>query len=150
MKKHYKEYLKLNKNILLGFFASVTISAIAAHIFSLQAKYVNSSATLAVDLSVYYATFSGLFYIDNRKKYLLESGKLDKSRLKTDLIKIITSLGLGEIIYVICRWLLQYYLLTENYEAYFSSALAQSISFVVYLGCVNLIARSVRLYKDKN
>ena len=150
MEKHYKEYLKLNKNILLGFFASVTISAIAAQIFSLQAKYINSSATLAVDLSVYYATFSGLFYIDNRKKYLLESGKLDKSRLKTDLIKIITSLGLGEIIYVICRWLLQYYLLTEDYEAYFSSALAQSISFVVYLICVNLIARSVRLYKDKD
>ena len=150
MKKQYKEYLRLNKNIFLAFLTSVTISAIASQIFSIQAKYVNSSATLAVDLSVYYAAFSGFFYIDNRKKYLLESGKLDKSRLKTDLIKIITSLGLGEIIYVICRWLLQYYLLTENYEAYFSSALAQSISFVVYLGCVNLIARSVRLYKDKN
>jgi len=140
----------LNKNILLAFFASVIISAIVAQIFSIQAKYVNSSVTLAVDLSVYYAAFSGLFYVDNRKKYLLESGKLDKSRLKTDLIKIITSLGLGEIIYIICRWLLQYYLLTKNYEPYLSSVLAQSISFVVYLICVNLIARSVRLYKDKD
>ena len=150
MKKQYKEYLMLNKNILLAFFTSVIISAIAAQIFSIQAKYVNSSATLAVDLSVYYAAFSGFFYIDNRKKYLAESGKLDKSRLKTDLLKIITSLGLGEIIYVICRWLIQYYLLTKDYEAYISSALAQSISFVVYLVCVNLIARSIRLYKDKN
>jgi len=150
VKKQYKEYLMLNKNILLAFFASVIISAIVAQIFSIQAKYVNSSLTLTVDLSVYYAAFSGLFYVDNRKKYLLESGKLDKSRLKTDLIKIITSLGLGEIIYIICRWLLQYYLLTKNYEPYLSSALAQSISFVVYLICVNLIARSVRLYKDKD
>ena len=150
MKKQYKEYLMLNKNILLAFFASVIISAIVAQIFSIQAKYVNSSVTLAVDLSVYYTAFSGLFYVDNREKYLLESGKLDKSRLKIDLIKIITSLGLGEIIYIICRWLLQYYLLTENYEPYLSSALAQSISFIVYLICVNLIARSVRLYKDKD
>jgi len=150
VKKQYKEYLMLNKNILLAFFASVIISAIVAQIFSIQAKYVNSSVTLAVDLSVYYAAFSGLFYVDNREKYLLESGKLDKSRLKIDLIKIITSLGLGEIIYIICRWLLQYYLLTENYEPYLSSALAQSISFIVYLICVNLIARSVRLYKDKD
>jgi len=149
MKSHYKEYLKLNKNILFAFLASVTISAIFAQIFSLQAKYINSSATLAIDLSVYYASFSGFFYIDNKKKYLLESGKLDKSRLKTDLLKIITSLGSGEIIYVICRWLLQYYLLTRDYEAYASSALAQSISFVVYLICVNLIARSVKLYKDR-
>lgn len=148
MEKHQKEYFKLNKNILLGFFASVTISAIVAQVLSMQAKYLNSSATLAVDLSIYYATFSGLFYVDNRKKYRLESGKLNKSRLKTDLIKIITSLGLGEIIYSICRWLIQYYLLTINYEAYLSSALAQSISFIVYLICVNLIARSVRLYKD--
>jgi hypothetical protein len=148
MKKQYIEYLKLNKNILLGFFASVTISAIFAQLFSLQAKYVNSSATLVVDLSVYYATFSGLFYVDNRKKYLLDSGKLDTSRLKKDLLKIITSLGSSEIIYVVCRWLLQYYLLSRNYEAYASSVLAQSISFVVYLVCVNIIARSVKLYHD--
>jgi predicted neutral ceramidase superfamily lipid hydrolase len=149
MKSNYKEYLKLNKNIFFAFLASVIISAIFAQIFSLQAKYVNSSITLAIDLSVYYAVFSGFFYIDNNKKYLLESGKLDKSRLKTDLFKIITSLGLSEIIYVVCRWLLQYYLLTGNYEAYASSVLAQSISFIVYLICVNLIARSVMLYKDK-
>lgn len=128
---------------------SVIISAIAAQIFALQEKYVNSSVTLGVDLAVYYASFSCFFYIDNRKKYLLESGKLNSSRLKIDLIKIITSLGSGEIIYVICRWLLQYYLLTSNYEAYVSSALSQTISFLVYLVCVNLIARSVKLYKDK-
>ena len=150
MKKQYKEYLALNKNIFFAFLTSVTISAIASQIFSIQAEYVNSSATLAVDLSVYYGAFSGFFYIDNRKKYLLESGKLDGSRLKTDLLKIIASLGLSEIIYVICRWLIQYYLLTNNYQAYLSSAMAQSISFVIYLVCVNLIARSVRLYKDKN
>lgn len=145
----YKEYLKLNKNIFFAFLASVTISAIAAQIFAVQAKYVNSSATLVVDLLVYYTAFAGLFYIDNRKKYLLESGNLDKSRLKTDLVKIITSLGSGEIIYVICRWILQYYLLVRDYEAYTSSVLAQSISFIVYMICVNLIAKSIKLYKEK-
>jgi hypothetical protein len=149
VKNQYKEYLKLNKNILFAFLISVSISAFVAQILALQARYVNSSATLVVDLSVYYTSFSIFFYIDNRKKYLLESGKVDKSRLKTDLIKIITSLGSAEIIYIICRWLLQYYLLTSNYEAYASSALAQSISFLVYLVCVNLIARSVKLYRDK-
>jgi len=150
MKKKYVEYLKLNKNILLAFFASVTISALFSQLFSLQSKYVNSSATLAVDLSVYYATFSGFFYIDNRKKYLLESGKLDKLRLQKDLLKIITSLGSSEIIYIICRWILQYYLLSRDYEAYASSAIAQSISFLVYLVCVNIIVRSVKLYDDRN
>jgi hypothetical protein len=63
MKKQYKEYFMLNKNILLAFFTSVIISAIASQIFSLQANYVNSSATLAVDLSVYYGAFSGFFIL---------------------------------------------------------------------------------------
>ena len=68
MKSHYREYLKLNKNIFLAFLASVIISAIFAQIFSLQAKYVNSSITLVIDLLVYYAAFSGFFYIDNNKR----------------------------------------------------------------------------------
>lgn len=148
MKTGAKEYLKLNKNILFAFFASVTISAIVSQLLSVQAKYVNSSVTLAVDLSVYFSTFAALFYLDNREKYLLESGELDKSRLRKDLIKIISSLGISEIIYTICRWLVQYYLLTVNYQAYLSSIVAQSIAFLVYLGCVNLLARSMKLYKD--
>lgn len=147
VEKYNKEYIKLNRNILLGFIASATISAFVAQAMSAQAHYLNSSATLAVDLVVYYATFSGLFYLDNRKKYLLPSGEIDKSRLKSDLAKMITSLGIGELVYSICRWLVQYYLLTGNIEAYLSSVLAQSISFVVYLVCVNMVARSVKLYK---
>lgn len=145
--KHNSEYVKLNRNILLGFIASVTISAAAAQAMSGQAHYLNSSATLAVDLMVYYALFSGLFYLDNRKKYLLPSGEIDKSRLRSDLAKMVTSLGIGELVYSICRWFVQYYLLTGNVEAYISSVLAQSISFVAYLVCVNMVARSVRLYK---
>lgn len=148
MKGQTKEYLKLNKNILLGFFTSVTISAMVSQVLFLQAKYINSSATLAVDLSVYYATFSILFYLDNRHKYLTDFGQLDKSRLKKDLLRVITSLGIGEIVYVICRWFLHYYFLTMNYQPYLSSALAQSISFVIYLACVNLTGVLVKLYKE--
>ena len=37
MKQQYKEYIKLNKNILLGFAASIIISAIVAQLFSGQA-----------------------------------------------------------------------------------------------------------------
>lgn len=148
MEKYNKEYLKLNKNILLAFFASVIISAIAAQLLSVQANYVNSSATLGVDLSIYYLTFAIFFYLDNRKNYVLESGELDKARLKTDLMKIISSLGISEIIYSIFRWILQYYMLTANSEAYVSSIIAQSIAFLVYLICVNFLARKMRLYKE--
>ena len=124
MKQKYKEYLRLNKNILLAFAASITISAIAADYFSDQYDYLNTTLTLAVDYVVFFSTFGILFYIDNRKKYRSETGELKKSLLKSDLVKIITSLGIGEVVYTIVRWVLQYYLLQIDYDAYSVNCLA--------------------------
>jgi len=148
VKQQYKEYIKLNKNILLGFTASIIISAIAAQLFSGQANYLNATFTLIVDYVVYFSTFGGLFYFDNRKKYVLESGETDKSALKKDLIKIISSLGIGEIVYTIIRWILQYYFLTIGYDPYMASLVSQSSSTVVYMAVVNLSVKLMRLYKN--
>lgn len=148
MKQQYREYLKLNKNILLGFAASIIISAIIAQSLSNQQNYVNATITLMVDYVVYFSTFGLLFYLDNRKKYLLESGSVDKTSLKRDLIKIISSLGIGEVIYTVCRWTMQYYLLTNAFEAYVASLVAQSISTVIYMITVNLSVKFMRLYKN--
>ncbi len=148
MKQQYKEYLKLNKNILLGFLASIVVSAIVAQMFSNQQNYINATITLAVDYVVYFSTFGGLFYIDNKKKYLLKTGEVDKAGLRRDLIKIISSLGIGEVVYTICRWSLQYYLLTNSYQAFLASLISQSISTVIYMITVNLSVKFMRLYKD--
>ena len=150
MLKKYSKYFSLNKNILIAFAASITISAIVAQILSEQAAYLNTSYTLLVDYVVYFSTFGSLYYLDNRKKYLLESGKTDKARLKHDLIKIITSLGIGEVIYTIVRWLLQYYFLTINYDAYLASIVSQVISTIIYMIVINLSVKMTRLYKDGN
>lgn len=148
MKQQYKEYLRLNKNILLGFSASIVISAIVAQLMSNQQSYVNTTITLVVDYVVYFTTFGALFYVDNKKKYMLESGEVDRASLKRDLIKIISSLGIGEVVYTICRWSLQYYLLTDSYEAYIASLVSQSISTCIYLVTINLSVKLMRLYKD--
>jgi len=148
VRQQYKEYLKLNKNILLGYVASVTISAIAAQLFSEQEYYLNTSFTVLVDYSVYLSTFGGLYYVDNRKKYKLKSGEIDWHVLKKDLIKLISSLGVGEIIYIVARWVLQYYLLTEVYEPYLASIISQSISFIPFLIVVNLGIKISGLYRD--
>lgn len=148
MKQQYTEYLKLNKNILLGFAASIAISAIASQSMSSQQNYVNVTLTLVVDYVVYFTTFGSLFYFDNKKKYTLESGRVDKQVLKRDLVKIISSLGIGEVIYTISRWSLQYYLLTDSYPAYLSSIVSQSISTCIYMATVNLSAKLMRLYND--
>jgi len=148
VKQQYKEYLRLNKNILLGFSASIVISAIVAQLMSNQQSYVNTTITLIVDYVVYFTTFGALFYVDNKKKYMLESGEVNRTSLKRDLIKIISSLGIGEVVYTICRWSLQYYLLTDSYEAYIASLVSQSISTCIYLVTINLSVKLMRLYKD--
>lgn len=140
----------LNKNILIAFVASIIVSAIIAHMLSEQADYLNTTYTLLVDYVIYFSTFGGLYYLDNRKKYLLESGQTDKSKLKHDLIKIITSLGISEIVYTIVRWFLQYYFLTLQYDAYLASVVSQVISTIIYLVVINLSVKMTRLYKDGN
>jgi hypothetical protein len=92
--------------------------------------------------------FGVLFYLDNRKKYILQNGETDKSLLKSDLIKIISSLGIGEVVYTITRWSLQYYLLLLNYEPYMASIISQLISTVIYMATLNLTIKLTKLFKD--
>jgi hypothetical protein len=148
VQKRYKEYLKLNRSLILSIIAAVSLSAMTAQLFADQEIHINSSYTVAVDMITFYSVFSMLFYLDNRKKYRFESGKLDSPRLKKDLIKIISSLGAGELVYIATRWSLQYYFLTINYEAYLASIAAHVVSVVLYLIVVNVGVRIMRLYKD--
>ncbi len=150
MLKKHRGYFILNKNILIAFVASIIVSAIVSNMLSEQADYLNTTYTLLVDYVIYFSTFGGLYYLDNRKKYLLESGQTDKSKLKHDLIKIITSLGVAEVVYTIVRWFSQYYFLTLQYDAYLASIVSQVISTIIYLVVINLSVKMTRLYKDGN
>ena len=150
MKPKYKEYLKLNKNILIGFAASIVISAIAADYFSSQEDYVNTSLTLIVDYTVFFSTFGALFYLGNRKKYVLENGQTDKSLLKSDLVKIVLSFGSSEIIYSIVRWGVQYELLILNYDAYMASVISHILAAIVFFIVINLGVNFTKLFKNKN
>jgi len=145
-----QDYLKLNKNILIAIFTSIIISAGIAQLLSNQEDYLNSTYTTIADYSIYFSVFSVLYYFDNRKKYRIESGGTDTVKLKRDLIKLITSLGLAEVVYTIARWILQYYFLTIDYDPYLASIISQSISALIFLIVANINVKLVRLYKDGN
>ena len=150
METKYREYLKLNKNILVAVSVSVIISALVSHMISDQDDYLNTTYTLVTDYLVYFSTFGGLYYLDHRKKYLLPSGQIDKTKLRHDLVKIITSLGISEIVYTVARWFIHYYLLTVGYDAYLASIISQIISTIVYMLTVNLSVKMTRLYKNES
>ena len=145
-----QEYFKLNKNILVAFAASIVLSAIIAQLLAEQEDYLNTTYTTIADYVIYFSVFSFMFYLDNRRKYRLESGKTDTVKLKSDLKKLIASLGVAEIVYTAVRWALQYYFLTINYDPYLASIVSQGISTIVYMLVVNLSVKITRLYKDGN
>ena len=148
MNPKYKEYFSLNKNVLLAFAASITISAITAQLLEGQQDYLNTTYTLIVDYVVYFSTFGSLYYLDNRKKYKNESGQVDRESFKKDLIKIVSSLGIAEVVYTVARWALQYYFLTIEYDPYLASIVSQGISTIVYMIVLNLSVKITRLFKD--
>ncbi len=49
-----------------------------------------------------------LIILQDSQYHRLESGKTDTPKLKHDLKKLITSLGIAEVVYTIVRWALQY------------------------------------------
>lgn len=142
----YKEYFKFNKNILISFAASITISAIFAEYVFPKDQILNSTFTLIIDYIIYFSTFGGLFYLDNRKKYY-SSNVLNKSLLKHDLIKILSSLGVSEIIYTIIRWFFHYYFISGGDDPYQASIISQLIATGVYMITINASIRLTRLYK---
>ena len=145
-----QDYLKLNKNILIAILTSIIISAAIAQLLSDQVDYLNSTYTTIADYSIYFSVFSVLYYFDNRKKYHIESGGIDTAKLKHDIIKLVTSLGIAEVVYTIVRWILQYYFLTINYDPYLASIISQSISAIIFIIVANLNVKIVGLYKDGN
>ena len=147
MKDIYKQYLKLNRNIFIAFAVDFVVSAIVAQMLIEQEHYLNTTITLLADHGTFLSILGFLLYLDNRNKYRLNSGT-NWPLLKKDLVKIIASLGIAEIIYTIVRWGFQYYFLTVDYEPYLASIIGQSIAVSIYMVIINFLVKITKWYKN--
>ena len=147
MKDIYKQYLKLNRNIFIAFAVDFVVSAMVAQMLVEQEHYLNTTITLLADHGTFLSILGFLLYLDNRNKYRLNSGT-NWPLLKKDLVKIIASLGIAEIIYTIVRWGFQYYFLTVNYEPYLASIIGQNIAVSIYMVIINFLVKITKWYKN--
>ncbi len=145
-----KEYLKLNKNLLISFAFSTIVSTSVAQILADQENYLNTTYTVIAGYSVFFSVFIIMFYIDFKHRYKLSSGQTNYGLLKKELIQLISSLGIGEIVYLAVRWTTLYYFLDLNYEPYIASLSSEAISTVCYLFVVTFSGKIVGLFKDDN
>ena len=147
MKDIYKQYLKLNRNIFIAFAVDFVVSAIVAQMLIEQEHNLNSTITLLADHGTFLSILGFLLYLDNRNIYRLDSG-INWPLLKKDLVKIIASLGIAEIIYTVVRWGFQYYFLTVDYEPYLASIIGQIIAVSIYMVIINFLVKITKWYKN--
>ena len=145
-----KEYLKLNKNLLIGFVFSTIVSALVAQVLADQENYLNTTYTVIAGYITFFSVFIIMFYIDFKHRYKLSSGQTNYGLLKKELFQLISSLGIGEIVYLAVRWTTLYYFLDLNYEPYIASLSSEAISTVCYLFVVTFSGKIVGLFKDSN
>ena len=139
MKQKHLEILKLNKNLIIGAIIGITISAISARTFSKEEDYLITTYTIIVEYTGFFSTLFALFYIDNRK---------NKTTFRADLIKFFSSVGISEIIYLVVRWLVSYYLLTVNYDPSIATLISQLVGWAIFMIAVNVIAKKIKLYRN--
>ena len=139
MKQKHAEILKLNKNLIIGAIVGITISAISARSFSKEEDYLLTTYTIIVEYTGFFSTLFALFYLDNRK---------NKTAFRADLIKFFSSVGISEIIYLVVRWLVSYYLLTVNYDPSIATLISQLVGWAIFMIAVTVIAKKIKLYKN--
>jgi len=145
-----KEYLKLNKNLLISLAFSTIVSTSVAQILADQENYLNTTYTVIAGYSVFFSVFIIMYYLDFKHRYKLSSGQTDYGLLKKELIQLISSLGIGEIVYLAVRWTTLYYFLDLNFEPYVASLSSEAISTICYLFVVSFSGKIVGLFKDSN
>jgi hypothetical protein len=146
----YRELILFNKNIILAAVAAIITDAIGVQYAaqSISNNVLVSIFSIIIDTGVYLVAFAGLFYIDNKKKYIdTLTGKRDSNMFKQDAKKIVTALGVSEVVYMIGKFTSIYLLLQSNvappYQvAMLSTLLAGGFSTVT----ANLMIKAQKLF----
>lgn len=147
MNPKYAGYVRLNRNVLCALGASLAVSAAAAQALGAEQDHLNATYVLAVDYLVYFSVFGTMQYLDNRRRYALPGGGTDTAALRSDLLKMVSSLGVAEVVYTAVRWMIHYNLLAAAGSApYEASIMSQAAATAVYLVVLNLGVKLTRLY----
>lgn len=102
-----------------------------------------------IDTGAYLTTFAVMFLIDNRNKYVdAAMGKKDSVRFRSDIKKIVTTLGVSEVIYIIVKFTSIYVLLQASIApAYQVAIFTTLLAWVFYLIAANVMMRWQKLFR---
>ena len=137
-----QQILQINRNFLICFTISASLSAIASQALSDYENYLNTTFTIIIGYVVYFGIFSCLFYFDNKKRYK----NMKSSLIKKELLAMISSFGIGEVVYLAIRWPTLYYFLEIGIEAYLASLISEIIATGAYMATVTVFLRKTNTF----
>jgi biotin transporter BioY len=137
-----QQLLQINRNFIICFIISASLSAVVAQSLSEYENHLTTTITIITGYVVYFGIFSGLFYLDNKNRYR----QMNSSLIKKEILSMISSFGVGEIIYLAIRWPSLYYFLEINTEPYIASLVSEIIATVCYMIAVTLFLRKTKTF----
>lgn len=136
------QLIKINRNFLICFIISASISALVAQILSGYENHITTSLTIVIGYGIYFGVFVFLFYLDNKNRYK----KMKSNLIKKEILSIISSFGLGEIGYLALRWPSLFYFLEIGIDPYLASLISEIISTAFYMAIVSIFLRGTKTF----
>ncbi len=137
-----QQLLQINRNVLICFIVSASLSAVVAQLLSDYENYLNTTFTIIFGYIVYFGIFSCLFYWDNKGRYKT----MKSSLIRRELLALVSSFGIGEIIYLVTRWPTLYYFLEIGIEPFLASLISEIISTAFYMITVTVFLRKTKTF----
>ena len=137
-----QQLLQINRNFIICFIFSSMISAMVAQTLANYESHLNTTITIGVGYGVYFMIFSFLFYLDNKKRYM----NMNRNLIRKELFKLISSFGIGEIVYLVIRWPTLYYFLEVNMEPFIASLISEVLATVLYMFTVTVFLRKTKTF----
>ena len=140
--KSNQQLLQINRNFLICFVISASISAVIAQSLSDFENHLNTTITIIIGYVMYFGIFSGLFYFDNKKRYK----QMDGGLIKKEILSMISSFGIGEVGYLGVRWPTFYYFLEIGIEPFAASLISEIIATGCYMAIVTVFLRGTKTF----
>lgn len=133
---------QINRNFIICFIVSASLSAVVAQSLTGYENHLTTTIIIISGYAVYFGIFSVLFYWDNKNRYK----QMSSSLIKKEILSMISSFGVGEIIYLAIRWPSLYYFLEINTEPYIASLVSEIIATVCYMTSVTIFLRKTKTF----
>ncbi len=140
--KPNQQLLQINRNFLICFVVSASLSAVIAQLLSDYENHLNTTITIVVGYVIYFGILSGLFYLDNKNRY----NQMNVNLIKKELVSLVSSFGIGEVGYLGVRWPTFYYFLEIGIEPYLASLVSEVISMAFYMAIVSIFLRGTKTF----